>query len=102
MEKKRKNYSGEEKIRILKEHLVNGVAVSELCDKHKIHPTLFYRWQQQLFENGAKVFESGNNQEKTQMKQQIAKLEEKVAKRNEVLSELMEAHTALKKSLGED
>ena len=36
------------------------------------------------------------------LKKKIEKLESKVATKNEVLGELMEAHIALKKSLGEE
>jgi len=34
MSKKRKNYRPEEKVRLLKEHLVNGVAVSQICEEN--------------------------------------------------------------------
>ena len=33
MSKKRKNYSPESKVEILKKHLVDKVAVSDLCDQ---------------------------------------------------------------------
>lgn len=102
MNKKRKNYSPEEKVSILKEHLVNGVTVSELCDRHQLHPTVFYRWQRQLFEQGTAAFQNDEKREVKQLKQKIEKLENKVVKKNEVLGELMEAHIALKKSLGEE
>jgi len=102
MSRKRNNYTPEEKVRILKEHLVNGVPVSELCDQHHLQPTVFYRWQRQLFEQGAAAFQSSPNRETNQLKQKIGKLEEKVTRKNEVLGELMEAHIALKKSLGEE
>lgn len=71
--------------------------VSELCEQHHLQPTVFYRWQRQLFEQGAAAFQSNPNREATQLKQKIGKLEEKVAKKNEVLGELMEAHIELKK-----
>ncbi|MBF0172028.1 MAG: transposase [Magnetococcales bacterium] len=45
MGKKRKRISPQEKTAILREHLLNGIPVSDLCDRHSIHPTLFYRWQ---------------------------------------------------------
>lgn len=101
MSKKRKYYSPEEKVRLLKEHLVNGVSVSELCDQHQLQPTVFYRWQRQFFEQGAAAFEKDQEREAVHLKKEIVKLEEKVAKKNEVLGELMEEHLALKKSLGE-
>ena len=102
MSRKRKNYTPEEKVRILKEHLVNGAPVSELCEQHHLQPTVFYRWQRQLFEQGATAFQRSPNRETSQLKQKIEKLEEKVARKNEVLGELMEDHIALKKSLGEE
>jgi transposase-like protein len=43
--KKRKQYTGEEKIAILRKHLLEGVAVSDVCDEHGLQPTVFYRWQ---------------------------------------------------------
>jgi len=48
----------EQKVAILREHLVEGKAVSDLWEKHCIHPTVFYQWQRQFFENGTAAFES--------------------------------------------
>jgi transposase len=101
MRKKRKNYTPKEKVRILKEHLINGTPVSEICDQYQLQPTVFYRWQKQLFENGAAAFQGEQNRETSKLKKKIDQLEEKVTKKNEVLGELMEEHVALKKSLGE-
>ena len=102
MSKKRKNYSPEEKVRLLKEHLVNDVAVSQICEENQLQPTVFYRWQRQFFEQGAAAFKKDQDREKARLEKKITRLEEKVAKKNEVLGELMEAHIELKKSLGED
>jgi transposase-like protein len=33
--------------------------VSDLCEEHRINPTLFYRWQKDWFEQGAVVFDAG-------------------------------------------
>ena len=101
MSEKRKYYSPEEKVSILKQHLVNGVPVSELCDEYQLQPTVFYRWQRQLFARGAAAFQAEQNRENIRLKQQIARLEEKVTRKNEVLGELMEEHIALKKELGQ-
>jgi transposase len=101
MTKKRKNYTPEAKIKLLREHLVEGTPVSEICDRNQLQPTVFYRWQRQFFENGALVFERGKDRETTALKKKITKLEEKLVTKNEVLGELMEDHIELKKSLGE-
>jgi hypothetical protein len=34
-----------------------GASASELCDKHGLQPTVFYRWQKEFFENGAAAFQ---------------------------------------------
>jgi transposase-like protein len=41
----RRYFNPEQKIAILREHLIEGKSVSDLCDKYQIHPTLFYQWQ---------------------------------------------------------
>ncbi|MCP4594857.1 transposase [Neptuniibacter sp.] len=100
MTKKRKQYTAREKVGILRQHLLEDVAVSEVCDQHDLQPTVFYRWQKQLFEEGGVVFERRRDTEKNRLKQRVEQLEAKVQKKNEVVSELMEEYIALKKELG--
>ena len=57
MKKQRKHYTPEEKVAILQRHLLEQVPISELCDKHGLLPTVFYRWQKEFFENGAAAFQ---------------------------------------------
>ena len=98
--KSRRRFSGAEKISILRRHLVDRVSVSDLCDEYHLQPTVFYRWQKELFEKGALVFESRGNGEQKRQVAKVARLEEKLQKKNEVVSELMEEHVALEKTLG--
>ena len=49
MTRKRKNYTPEEKVAILRRHLVEKVPVSDLCDELGLNPTVFYGWQKQEF-----------------------------------------------------
>jgi hypothetical protein len=57
-----------------------------------------------FFENGHLAFANGRKSRTVEDAQQakIQKLEAKLTRKNEVMAELMEAHTELKKSLGED
>ena len=68
-----------------------------------IAPTLFYRWQKELFDNCHVVFENGRKAKAVDDAKdtKIQQLEAKLIRKNEVMAELMEAHTELKKSLGE-
>ena len=98
----RRHFSGEEKVKILRLHLLEGKPVSELCEQHKINPSLFYQWQRTFFENGARAFEGpGNPRSETKLEKQVEALESRLQRKHEVLSELMEEHIRLKKDLGE-
>lgn len=101
MRKKRHNYTPEEKVAILRRHLVEHVPVSDLCDKHQLQPTIFYIWQKQFFENGAAAFTREDKPQKRVEEVKIKQLEAKLIRKHEVLSELMEEHIKLKKELGE-
>jgi transposase-like protein len=43
MRKERKHFTPEEKVAILRRHLVDKVPVSELCEELGLRPTMFYR-----------------------------------------------------------
>jgi transposase len=98
---KRRKFSGEDKVRILKRHLVDQVPVSDLCDEHGLHPTLFYKWQKEFFEHGALAFERKNGAKSRRLEKENVALKAKMAHKDEVIAEIMESHVALKKSLGE-
>ena len=61
--------------------------MSDVCDEYGQQPTVFYRWQKQLFEQGAVVFQHTRDTEMTRLKREVARMEEKLAKKNEVLGE---------------
>ena len=57
----RRRFTGQQKVAILREHLIDKTPVSEVCDRHGLNPTGFYRWQKSAgggFENGATAFEA--------------------------------------------
>lgn len=99
--KDRTHYTAEQKVAILRRHLLDHVAVSELCDEYQLQPTVFYRWQKEFFENGAAAFTKALPKKNSGLEEKVALLEKKLATKNEVVSELMEAHIKLKKELGE-
>ena len=103
---KRKFLTPAQKIAIGREHLIGGVPVSALVDKHKIHAVQFYQWQKLLFEEGAVVFErkpNGHNvkRQENAKDQKIEQLEAKLQQKNNVMAELLQEHIQLKKELGE-
>lgn len=101
MRKERKHYTAEEKVAILRRHLLDKVPVSDLCDELGLQPTVFYRWQKEFFENGAAAFQGKRRSDQPAEQHRIEFLEKKIQTKDEVLAELMAEHVALKKSLGE-
>ena len=103
MNKQRRHFADHEKVAILKRHLIDKVPVSDLCDELDLHANQVYDWLKRFFENGYLAFANGRKSKAVEDAQQakIQQLEAKVTRKNEVMAELMEAHTALKKSLGE-
>lgn len=102
----RKFLTPEQKVAIIREHLLEKVPVSELCDKHGVSPVNFYNWQRQLFEQGAAVFDrkaNAANERRQQDAQQqlIEQLQTRLQQKNEVIAELLEEHVQLKKANGE-
>jgi transposase-like protein len=99
----RRHFTPQEKVAILKRHLLEKTPVSDLCDEVGIAPNLFYRWQKEFFESGHAAFESDRKSKVVEDAKQrkIEHLEAKLQRKNEVLAELMEEHTQLKKELGE-
>jgi len=101
MKKSRKHYTPEEKVAILRRHLLEQVPVSQICEELNLRPTVFYRWQKEFFENGAAAFQANGKGKSTPGERKVSVLEEKLKRKNEVVAELMEEHIQLKKSLGE-
>jgi transposase len=105
MSNKRKKYSAQEKVKLLRLHLIEKEPVSDICDRHGLNPNVFYRWQKVFFENGAAAFNQTDNGHKDshakKLERQNAQLKAKLAGKDEVIAEIMASHVQLKKSLGE-
>ncbi len=103
MSKQRRHFPDTEKVAILRRHLIDKIPVSDLCDELDIYPNQFYDWLKKFFENGHLAFANGRRAKAVEDAQQvkIQQLEAKLTRKNEVMAELMEAHTELKKNLGE-
>jgi transposase-like protein len=99
--KQRRHFSAEEKVKILRQHLLEQKPVSDLCEQHQIHPTLFYRWQQEFFENGTAAFERRDGSTHKTLEKKVETMQAKLRQKDEVIAEIMQAHVELKKSLGE-
>ena len=101
----RRHFTTEQKVALLKRHLVDKVPVSDLCNEEELQPSVFYQWQRQLFENLAGAFttpasESPSKREK-ELVAKTKELEAKLAKKDNVIAEISAEYVQLKKQLGE-
>src|SRR6266436_3837759 len=78
MKKQRKHYTPEEKVAVLRRHLLDKNPISKLCDELGLQPTVFYRWQKEFFENGAAAFEQKARPNHSAEQERIAYLEKKI------------------------
>ena len=106
VKRSRRMFSTEQKVAILRRHLVDKVPVSDLCDEYKLQPSLLYQWQRQLFENMASALErtpgnGASQRERQQLAQKVERLEARLARKDTVIAEISAEYVQLKKELGE-
>ena len=87
LDRKRRQFTPEEKAVILRRHLADKVPVSDLCDEYHIHPSLFYLWQRQALEHLSAAFPDGRTvrhqaQGRAADRARLAALEAKLAKKD--------------------
>ena len=102
----RRQFSAKEKVEILRLHLLEHKPISEVCEQYQLNPTVFYRWQKDLFDHGAAAFDRSENGSADRATQKLRKentqLKTKLASKDEVIAEIMAEQVRLKKTLGLD
>jgi transposase-like protein len=95
---KRKRYTAEEKIKILRELQEEGKTISQVAEEYGIHPNNIFKWRKQHLEMGIQGFKT-NRPDITSKAQErkITFLEGKLKQKDEVIAELAEELLALKK-----
>ncbi len=99
-----RRFTAQQRVSIVKQHLVEKKALSELCKEHKIDVSTFHRWQKEMFEAAAAALDANSNAAKAAQAdkdKKIERLQDRLRRKDEVLAELMEEHVQLKKELGE-
>ena len=97
---RRPNFTADQKLQVLRLHLLEKRAVSDLCDEFGFRPSQFHEWQKQYFENGAAAFARDRAGEKAELQRTVEALESKLAVKNEVIAELTQELVASKKKPG--
>jgi transposase-like protein len=77
---------------------------TELCDEHKLQPSVFYYWLAQLMERAPQALASPKPAaayRERELQDKIAALEAKLQKKDSIIAQISAEHVQLKKELGE-
>ncbi len=99
----RRQYSAEEKIRIVLEGLRGEESIAELCRREGINTNIYYRWSKEFLEAGKKRLAGDTTREATSDEVRDLRTETRLLK--ETVAELLMENRLLKKSMigdGED
>jgi transposase len=93
----RRQFSAEEKIRIVMEGIRGDISVSELCRREGIHTTVYYKWLKDFMEAGKRRLRGDNQREAD--RSEVHSLREENARLKQLVAEYALDVMALKKSL---
>lgn len=94
----RRQFTSEEKIRIVLEGLRGEISVAELCRREGLSPTVYYRWSKDFLEAGKNGLVRDTRRDATANEVRDLKAENDALKR--ALAEAVLDVARLKKSLG--
>ena len=95
--KTRRIFSSEQKIQIIMEALRAESSIAELCRKHSIQESTFYKWNKEFLEAGKKRLSGDLTSEATS--DEVADLRKENLKLKETLADLVLRYDIVKKSL---
>lgn len=95
---KRKRYTPEEKVSILREVLEDGKSMSGVATEHSVHPNMLLNWRKQLFEGATETFSVKRPDVSEKAAERRTKeLEEELVRKDNVIAELAQEVLQLKK-----
>jgi transposase len=98
---KRRRFSPEEKYRIIEEAHQPGVSTAEVCRRHGIAASVFYRWEAQMREGAKEGLADRRGRHERAADAEIERLRAELARKNDVIAELTEALIQEKKGLSD-
>ena len=98
----RRRHTPEQKAALLRLHLVDKKAVSEICSEAGIQPSVFYKWERDLLEAAPGLFANRRSPSREkELEEKVASLETRLARKDAIIAEVSEEYLQLKKELGE-
>jgi len=98
--RQRKHFTAEQKAAIVRRHLLDGKSVADVCEENGLQPTVFYRWQKQVFESLPALFERKGETGLRALEEENQRLRRIVARKDEIIAEVTGELLDAKKNSG--
>ncbi|MBD3337756.1 MAG: transposase [Candidatus Lokiarchaeota archaeon] len=99
MIKPRRKYTPQQKFEIVKEGLLSGAQISEVCRRHGISTVTFYDWQKKFFDGAVSGLKPKSRKSKNNTIEQ--KQRDRIKRLESVIAEITEENLSLKKIFGD-
>jgi len=92
-EKKRRKWTGSEKLRIVLTCLQPGVEVSEVCRREGVNPAMYYTWKKKLLASASQIFDEKRKKQDAERERR----EREMSRMKDVIAEITAENLELKK-----
>lgn len=100
-DKPRRQFTPDQKFKIIKEQMTTKTSVTEICKKYDISAGNFYKWQEKFLRSALEGFKRSDDGPTKAELRKIAEQERKINKMQSAITEIVQENIELKKSLGE-
>ena len=100
-DKVRRQFTPDQKFKIIKEQMTTKTSVTEICKKYDISAGNFYKWQEKFLVGALESFKRTDDGPTRAELRKIDEQEKKINKMQSAITEIVQENIELKKSLGE-
>lgn len=100
-DKPRRQFTPDQKFKIIKEQMTTKTSVTEICKKYDISAGNFYKWQEKFLAGALESFKRLDDGPTKAELRKIDEQEKKINKMQSAITEIVQENIDLKKSLGE-
>ena len=93
--KSRRSFSSEFKTKVVLEALSERYTMSELAQRHKIHPQQITNWKKLFLDNASLIFDNGPSVSQARSEEEVAQLYEKIGQQQMEIEFLKKTSRAL-------
>jgi transposase-like protein len=97
----RRQYTAEQKVKIVKEALTTDLGVSGACRKYGISSSLYYTWQERFFAGALEGFKQSKQGPSTAEQRKLDEQARQIDRMKSVIAEITAENIDLKKNFGD-